>query len=100
MTSQVLYRSPARSGPCLRIDGVILKVDRLALRERLGVRARSPRWAIAWKFAPREEVTTLEEIVGQGAIAQRIAPNGLPKTCGAIRLSPIAPFALNSPGWR
>ncbi|MEJ2325578.1 MAG: hypothetical protein P8Y25_01665 [Chromatiaceae bacterium] len=43
MTSQVLYRSPARSGPCLRIDGVTLKVDRLALREHLGVRARSPR---------------------------------------------------------
>jgi DNA ligase (NAD+) len=45
------------------IDGIILKVDERALRERLGVRERSPRWALAWKFTPREEITTLEEIV-------------------------------------
>jgi len=44
------------------IDGVVLKLDRRDLRERLGVRERSPRWALAWKFPPREEITTLEEI--------------------------------------
>ena len=45
------------------IDGVVLKVEGLAARERLGVRERSPRWALAWKFPPREEVTILEQVV-------------------------------------
>lgn len=47
------------------IDGVVIKLDDHRLRDELGVRARNPRWAIAWKFAPREEITTLEDIVVQ-----------------------------------
>ncbi len=47
------------------IDGVVVKVDDRALQEALGVRARSPRWAIAWKFAPREAVTRLIDITVQ-----------------------------------
>jgi DNA ligase (NAD+) len=47
------------------IDGVVVKVDSYELREELGARHRSPRWAIAWKFPPRREVTTLERIVVQ-----------------------------------
>lgn len=45
------------------IDGVVIKVDDYRLRADLGTRERSPRWAMAWKFPPREEITTLEEIV-------------------------------------
>jgi DNA ligase (NAD+) len=47
------------------IDGVVIKVDDYLLREALGERDRSPRWALAWKFEPREEVTQLERIVVQ-----------------------------------
>jgi len=47
------------------IDGVVLKLDDLAAREKLGTRARSPRWAVAWKFPPREEETTIADIVVQ-----------------------------------
>jgi DNA ligase (NAD+) len=47
------------------LDGIVLKLDRYEERERLGVRQRSPRWAFAWKFPPKEEVTSLEEIVVQ-----------------------------------
>jgi DNA ligase (NAD+) len=37
------------------IDGVVLKVDDFALRDELGARSRSPRWAIAWKFPAQEK---------------------------------------------
>jgi DNA ligase (NAD+) len=47
------------------IDGVVVKVNDFALREELGMRARSPRWAIAFKFPAREEVTTVRDIVVQ-----------------------------------
>lgn len=44
------------------IDGVVVKIDDLALRERLGSRSRTPRWAIAYKFPPRQETTRLAGI--------------------------------------
>jgi DNA ligase (NAD+) len=47
------------------IDGVVFKVNAVAARERLGATARHPRWAIAYKFAPREAITTVREIVVQ-----------------------------------
>ncbi len=45
------------------IDGIVVKVDDYSLREALGTRERNPRWAIAWKFEPREEITQVEDIV-------------------------------------
>ncbi len=44
------------------IDGAVLKVDDLAAREELGVTARAPRWAIAFKFPPEEQTTLLRDI--------------------------------------
>jgi DNA ligase (NAD+) len=45
------------------IDGVVVKVDSLAVQERLGAAGREPRWAIAYKFKAREARTKLLDIV-------------------------------------
>jgi DNA ligase (NAD+) len=44
------------------IDGVVLKVDSLALQEKLGQISRSPRWAIAYKFEPEQATTVIRDI--------------------------------------
>jgi DNA ligase (NAD+) len=45
------------------IDGIVIKLDDRREREELGTRQRSPRWAFAWKFPPKKEITRLREIV-------------------------------------
>ncbi|MGW4647379.1 NAD-dependent DNA ligase LigA [Kitasatospora sp. NPDC004289] len=44
------------------IDGVVVKVDEIALQGRLGATSKSPRWAIAWKYPPEEVNGKLAEI--------------------------------------
>jgi len=71
------------------IDGVVLKLDDLAARERLGTRARSPRWAVAWKFPPREEQTTIADIVVQVGRTGILTPVALlePVDVGGVTIS-------------
>jgi DNA ligase (NAD+) len=47
------------------VDGCVFKVDRLADREPLGVRAANPRWALAWKFPPQRKTTRIQDIHAQ-----------------------------------
>jgi len=44
------------------IDGVVYKVNRLELQQRLGFRSREPRWAVAHKYPPQEALTVVEAI--------------------------------------
>lgn len=57
-----------------QIDGIVVKVDRLADQKRLGATSRTPRWAIAYKYPPEEVHTVLREIrVGVGRTG-RVTP--------------------------
>ena len=58
------------------IDGVVIKVNSLDLQRRLGERDRSPRWAVAWKFKPRQAATRVLDIwpsVGRTGVITPIA---------------------------
>ncbi len=61
------------------IDGVVVKVDDFALQERLGVVARDPRWAIAYKFKPREARTKLLDISVSVGRTGTLNPNAVLK---------------------
>ncbi|MEQ9161594.1 MAG: NAD-dependent DNA ligase LigA, partial [Ilumatobacter fluminis] len=57
-----LDRQEHRHDLAYEIDGVVVKVDDLAQRDRLGYTSRAPRWAIAYKFPPEERTTLLRDI--------------------------------------
>lgn len=59
------------------IDGVVIKVDRRDAQELLGQKSRSPRWAVAFKFPPREEFTTILDIVVQVGRTGKLTPVAL-----------------------
>lgn len=58
------------------IDGVVVKLDDLSARRAMGSTSHHPRWAIAYKFAPRQEVTRIEKIgiqVGRTGVLTPVA---------------------------
>ncbi len=71
------------------IDGIVLKLDALAPRAALGSTAHHPRWAFAFKFAPRQEVTRLERIAVQVSRTGKLTPVALlrPVEVGGVTVS-------------
>ncbi|MBW3574197.1 MAG: NAD-dependent DNA ligase LigA [Actinobacteria bacterium] len=56
------------------IDGVVVKVDDLAVRAELGATSKAPRWAIAYKYPPEEQQTTLNNIEVNIGRTGRVTP--------------------------
>lgn len=63
------------------IDGAVVKINDLALREELGTTSKAPKWAIAYKYPPEEKETTLEDIYVQVGMSGVLTPNA--------RLTPV-----------
>ncbi len=71
------------------IDGVVLKLNARAPRAGLGSTSHHPRWAFAFKFAPRQEVTRLERIAVQVGRTGKLTPVALlrPVEVGGVTVS-------------
>ena len=71
------------------IDGVVVKVNRRDWQSRLGMKSRSPRWAIAYKFAPRKEITVVQDIVVSVGRTGTLTPVALlkPVEVGGVTIS-------------
>lgn len=67
----------ARHGLEHEIDGVVVKVDQLALQGRLGATSKAPRWAIAYKYPPEQVTTRLRAIEVSIGRTGRATPFGL-----------------------
>ena len=59
------------------IDGIVIKVDDMNLYDKLGYTAKTPRWAIAYKFPPEEVVTKLTDIIFTVGRTGKITPNAV-----------------------
>ena len=71
---QVAYWGEHRHDPVHEIDGLVVKVDQVALQRRLGSTSRAPRWAIAYKYPPEEATTTLLNIQVNVGRTGRVTP--------------------------
>jgi DNA ligase (NAD+) len=71
------------------IDGVVIKLDSYEYRRRLGTRNRSPRWALAWKFPPKREVSVVQSIVVQVGRTGILTPVAImePVSIGGVTVS-------------
>jgi DNA ligase (NAD+) len=71
------------------IDGIVIKVNRLDLQTRLGEIARSPRWALAFKFQPKQETTKILDIIVQVGRTGALTPVAVmaPVKVGGVEVS-------------
>ena len=70
----IAYYAEHRHDPPYEIDGVVVKIDQIALQRLLGSTSRAPRWAIAFKYAPEEVTTRLLDIQVNVGRTGRVTP--------------------------
>lgn len=61
------------------IDGAVVKVDDLRLREKIGTTFKTPKWAVAYKYPPEQKETVLEDIVCQVGRTGAVTPMAILK---------------------
>ncbi len=68
------------------VDGLVIKVDALAMQQELGFTGKDPRWALAYKYAGEEAVTTLLDIVVNVGRTGAVTPNAVlePVSIGGV----------------
>lgn len=78
-----------RPGLPYEIDGMVVKVDDFTLQSELGIKAKSPRWAIAWKFPSIQETTRILNIGVQVGRTGAITPVAFlePVNIGGVTVS-------------
>ena len=71
------------------IDGVVFKVDDVALRDEIGFTEKFPKWAVAYKFKADEMTTTLEDVVWQVSRSAKLNPIAVlePVDIGGVTVS-------------
>ncbi|KMO81002.1 DNA ligase (NAD(+)) LigA [Mycolicibacterium chubuense] len=74
VTERIAYWGEHRHDVEHEIDGVVVKVDEMALQRRLGATSRAPRWAVAYKYPPEEATTTLLDIRVNVGRTGRVTP--------------------------
>ncbi len=92
-----IIESVDRSSLDYLIDGMVIKVDDLALREKLGYTDKFPRWAIAYKFEAEETSTELKDVIWQVGRTGKLTPLAIlepVELCGAT----ISKATLNNFG--
>jgi DNA ligase (NAD+) len=70
----IAHYAEHRHDPPYEIDGVVVKVDEIALQRQLGSTSRAPRWAIAFKYPPEEVTTRLLDIRVNVGRTGRVTP--------------------------
>ena len=71
------------------IDGAVIKVDNLSLREDLGTTSKTPRWAIAYKYPPEKKETIVKDIICQVGRTRSNNTNGNTRTSKCCRFNNI-----------
>ncbi len=79
INNQVMEINENRESLPCDIDGAVIKVDDLALRETLGATAKFPRWAAAYKYPPEIKPTIVEDIVVQVGRTGVLTPKAVVK---------------------
>jgi DNA ligase (NAD+) len=72
--SYIREREPKRQSLPYETDGIVIKVNRTDLWDRLGTTGKAPRWALAYKYAARSGVTQIEEILVQVGRTGKLTP--------------------------
>ena len=84
INAEIIRINAERDKMTCDIDGAVIKIDDLAMRERFGATAKFPRWAAAYKYPPEVKPTVVEDIVVQVGRTGVLTPKAVVQ---AVRLA-------------